>query len=123
MNKNFTKDDLKVGYVVKLRDGSLEMVIMSGVCGNDPMLISVGTSGRWTNIAQDIDDNLCRHDNKRDYDIVEVYGYSTYAYCALKVSTENRELLWKREEAKKMTVSEIEKALGYKVEVVAEEVK
>lgn len=123
MNKNFTKADLKVGYVVKLRDGSLEMVMMSGVCGlRNHALLSVGTSGCWTNIAQDIDDNLCRHDNKRDYDIVEVYGYSTYAYCALKISTDDRELLWKREEkpAKKMTVAEIEKALGYKVEVVAE---
>ena len=124
MNKNFTKADLKVGYVVKLRDGSLEMVMMWGVFGSkDPMLISVGTSGWWTSIARDIDDNLCRQDNKRDCDIVEVYGYSLYANCARDVSTDDRELLWKREEAKKMTVSEIEKALGYKVEVVAEEVK
>ena len=119
-NKKFTKNDLKVGYVVKLRDGGLEMVTMSGICGsNNSMLISIGTSGVWTDISRNIDDNLCRKDNTRDYDIVEVYGYSQYAYCALKVSTENRELLWKREEAKKMTVEEIEKELGYKIEIVS----
>ena len=124
MNKNFTKADLKVGYVVKLRDGSLGMIMISGVYDNkDPGLIMIKTSGCWADIARDIDDNLCYcyKYNRRDCDIVEVYGYSTYAYCALKVSTDNRELLWKREEAKKMTVAEIEKALGYKVEVVAEE--
>ena len=125
MNKNFTKDDLKAGYVVKYRNGDLEMVLMSGTYGNeDPMLISVGPSGNWTDIAKDIDDNLlCTRAHMRHYDIVEVYGYSLYANCARDVSTDDRKLLWKREEAKKMTVSEIEKILGYKVEVVAEEVE
>ena len=119
MNKNFTKADLKVGYVVKLRDGSLEMVTTSYVCGdNDPRLVAVGTSGCWTDIARDIDDSLCRRDNKHDYDIVEVYGYSTYAYCALDVSIDDRKLPWTREEPKEMTLEEVEKALGYPVKII-----
>ena len=122
MNKNFTKADLKVGYVVKYRNGNLRMV-MPYTGG----LVLTSIDGQWLSIGTDLDDDLTE---KRDIfggggslDVMEVYGLTRYGTGTCYISTDNRELLWKREEkpAKKMTVSEIEKALGYKVEVIAEE--
>ena len=115
MNKNFTKADLKVGYVVKLRSGELRMN-MPVYSGFFCLVNQQGTS------LASYDDNL-KNTVDDGWDVMEVYGYSISAYSARKISTDDRKLLWKREEAKKMTVSEIEKELGYKVEVVAEEVK
>lgn len=122
MNKNFTKADLKVGYVVKYRNGNLRMVMP--YAGG---LVLTSIDGSWLNIGTDLDDDLTE---KMDIfgvdgalDVMEVYGLHHYGNSTCRISTDNRELLWKREEkpAKKMTVSEIEKALGYKVEVVADE--
>lgn len=48
-----------------------------------------------------------------------IYGRSNNKYL-MHNTTHGRQLLWKRPETKKMTVSEIEKILGYKIEVVAE---
>ena len=100
-NKQFTKKDLKPGYVVKLRNGMLELVTMSGACGTaNPRMISVSDKGGWTDITNDIPNDLRSSDApiNSEYDIVEVYGYSKFANKALKVSTEDRDLLWKREE-------------------------
>lgn len=113
MNKNFTKADLKVGYVVKHRNGALAMV-MPGRKGN---LIVIDMKANYTEVEH-FRENLTTAYSPLD--IVEVYGYSCYNYTSMLISTSDRELLWKREEAKKMTVSEIEEALGYKVEVVAD---
>ena len=52
-----------------------------------------------------------------DSEVVAIYG-RTYPALLLDNSTKDRELLWERKEAKKMTVSEICKALDYEVEIV-----
>lgn len=121
MNKNFTKDDLKVGYVVKYRNGELRMVMpySRGLALTD-------LDGKWLNINTELNYDLTEvpcvpGTTKNSLDIMEVYGLSAFGSTAYRISTFGRKLLWKREEAKKMTVAEIEKALGYKVEVVAEE--
>ena len=125
MNKNFTKADLKVGYVVRYRNGNLRMVMP--YAGG---LVFTAIDGQWLNISTEINDDLTAvpwpvgPQANNSLDVMEVYGLNRYGNSTLHISTENRELLWKREEkkpVKKMTVSEIEKALGYKVEVVAEE--
>ena len=101
-NKNFTKKDLKPGYVVKVRNGTLELVTLSGAYGTaaNPIMISVSDEGTWTDITNGILNDLRSGGASinSEYDIVEVYGYSKYANMALKVSTEYRDLLWKREE-------------------------
>lgn len=118
MNMNFTKDDLKVGYVVKLRNGELRMVLpyRRGLAFTD-------IDGHWLNPNTDLNDDLTAGATTDNLDVMEVYGLSAFGSTACRISTFGRELLWKREEkpAKKMTVAEIEKALGYKVEVVADE--
>lgn len=123
MNKNFTKADLKVGYVVKYRNGNLRMV-MPFTGG----LVLTAIDGQWLNIGTGLNDDLTEKRGPFSWngglDVMEVYDLNYYENKTCEISTKNRELLWKREEekpAKKMTVAEIEKALGYKVEVVAEE--
>jgi hypothetical protein len=99
MNKKFTKADLKVGYVVKYRDGILAMV-MPGRNGN---LIMIDKMQRYAELSYYEDDLLGRF-REHDYiDIVEVYGYSHFNYTAMDIVPNDRELLWKREETPKKT--------------------
>lgn len=119
-NKKFTKDDLKVGYVVKMRDGSLNMVMPN----NNDELITVDASGGWMYLKRynDCLFNSCNDllvSNTSNFDIMEVYGRAKPNNETLKLDISDRDLLWKREEAKKMTVEEIEKELGYKIEIVS----
>lgn len=110
-NKQFTKDDLKVGYVVKLRNGDVRIYMPCSFFS----FSLVSTNGTITS-CYDID---LRNTEDSCWDVMEVYGYAKNAGSALMTSIQNRELLWKREETKKMTVEEIEKELGYKIEIVS----
>lgn len=115
MNKNFNKADLKVGYVVKTRSGALYMV-MPVTYG----MSLVNKTGR-ADMPLDVYNEVMLHDavlKNTAYDITEVYGYPVFSASSLDISTENRELLWKREEPKEMTLEEVEKALGYPVKIV-----
>lgn len=126
-SKKFTMDDLKVGYVVKLANGDLRMVIeiddFRDARPRKNSKILVNKDGVWA-YADSWRHELTRMCGGDDLSIDEVYGFINKAYGithALDISTEHRPLLWKREEpAKKMTVSEIEKKLGCKIEIVAE---
>ena len=53
-----------------------------------------------------------------ELDIIKVYGYTEYAYDSFRIRTEDRPLLWQREERKEMTLAEIEAELGYKIKIV-----
>lgn len=109
----FTKEALKPGYLVRLKDGHLYMAMLSqnGLALND----RIG----WVS-TQNLDENLCDLSDD-NFSIVEVYGYSKYEYKVLDLDTSTRELLWKREEGKKeMTISEIEKELGYSIKIIKE---
>jgi N-dimethylarginine dimethylaminohydrolase len=59
----------------------------------------------------------------RFFNIVEVYGPVTdtrYYHLANQISVVGRDLLWTTTPVKKMTIAEIEKRLGHKVEIVEE---
>ena len=118
MKKKFTKDDLKVGYVVKTREYRLYMVMPDE--NDNLVIIREGHTGEpVSNYRRDFIHNLSdRFDCVRGMDIAEVYGRHKFRYHGLDISTENRPLLWKREEPKEMTIEEIEKALGYPVKIV-----
>lgn len=110
---DFTKADLKPGYLVKTKQYDLYMVMPS-----QNGLAFVNESG-WLN-ASDLKENLSDNADE-DYDIIEVYGYSKYEYKALEINTATRDVLWKREENKKeMTITEIEKELGYPIKIIKE---
>lgn len=111
----FTLSDLRPCMVVKQRDGDVGIVsTMDGgrFCINTE-------SGLWMGLENQRDDLTDRR--VASSDIMEVYGFSKYAHEANKISTEDRELLFKREEPKpkrKMTVAEICKELGEEIEIV-----
>lgn len=107
------KSDLKIGYVVKLRNGNLCMILPNS---HDELCLSGPDD--WKPVSEFWDDLTNRLNT--DKDVVEVYGRSGSNQHAHKVCTYRRELLWKRSEAKKMTVAEICKELGYDVEIVKE---
>lgn len=106
--EQFTKEDLKPGYVVKLRNGRLRMIIP-----RNKGYILIGDDH-----AIDLDEY--KDDLTFENDILtieEVYGHTTNSFNVLKVSLNARELLWKR--TTEMTAEEISKKLGYEVKIVA----
>lgn len=109
------KSDLKVGYVVVLRDETYG-IVMPVESGN--IVITVyERSGKTSycelsNYCNDLT-NCITH----ECDIMAVYGYAIQGERTTKADDYGRQLLWKRE-VKKMTVSEICKELGYDVEIV-----
>lgn len=127
--QTFTRDDLKPGYVVKLRDDTCHII---AVAGNETLIVTNGTS-EWKYLSSGWDYSLnstiregrpypaLTYDSSKD--IVAVYGYvqgtENYTHAGY-ISSNHRPILWSRQEAKKMTVEEIEKELGYKVEIVSD---
>ena len=108
------KEELKIGYVVKLRNNQFMMVMET----EDDGVILIGETGTWSEL-HNYGNDLAHYHNS-NFNIVEVYGFTTVGCRALEVSKRNRELLWQRKEKRMMTVSEIENILGYEVEIVRE---
>lgn len=108
--------DLKPGYVIRNRYGDEYMVLPV----KDGSLAFV-RSGSWDPVAN-YNTNLTNRSEYTGLDVMEVYGFPSTALMALDLDPElsGRHLLWKRSEAKKMTVKEICEALGYDVEIVKE---
>lgn len=115
-NKKFTKDDLKVGYVAEAANQSMFMVM-----SNDKNHLCLVNDEGYFIPLDSLDDEM--HDpnpiGPYDYSVLAVYGYAHRFSYSRDISTRNRSLLWKREEVKKMTVEEIEKELGYKIDIVS----
>lgn len=110
-NEMFTKDDLKVGYLVKLRNGELAHVVdtqKEGLC--------LDNESGWNQTKNH--SNGLTHREFDKLDIMEVYGLTQYGYKAHKFEVGDRKLLWKREEVKEMTIEDVQKELGYKIKVV-----
>lgn len=116
-NKKFAVCDLKVGYVVEHRDGAFSMVCLA----SDGTRVLCYARGCRMLVASLNDDLMYDSSDPgyRRFDIMNVYGLSNNYNNALTLTTIDRKRLWKREEAKKMTVEEIEKELGYKIEIVS----
>ena len=111
------KNNLNTGYIVKLRNNQFMMVMETENNG----VILIGENESW-NQLYNYHNNLM-HSANRDFDIMEVYGFTEVGCRALEISDTHRELLWKRKEKREMTVSEIEAILGYEVEIISEEGK
>jgi len=123
MMKQFTKKDLKIGYLVRHRNGTLKMVmpIQSG-SPEKCLLVLVSSTGLWSELNAYSEDLISKcASSKGTLDVLEVYGYSEYSTTALEFNTSHRHLLWKREEPKKeMTIADIEKELGYSIKIIKE---
>lgn len=118
-----TKSDLKTGMTVKLRNGDLYKVLKDVdtlLYGHQDIFFANKEIGFIH--GNFFDDNLICIGSApcidgHTLDIIEIYDYINNGNI-LKFDTNN--ILWKRPETKKMTVSEVEKILGYKVEIISE---
>ena len=96
-------------HIVKTRNGNLYLLVE---CTGEKLV--------GINIKDDLyvdfnlDDDLKDLDD-HDFDIMEVFEFAVTCWSEIKYDLER---VWKREEAKEMTIAEIEKELGYKVKVV-----
>ena len=110
--KEFTKDDLKAGMVVKLRKGEFYMALPY-----EKGLTLISFDAGWQNLKNYTCD-LKDVDGEKEWDVTRVYGLPCHQGDAQldKSCVENRPVLW--EECKEMTLSEIEKELGYKIKIL-----
>ena len=110
--ENLKEKFIKQGYIAKRRSGKCSQVFK---IANDELCFSYGNGmhGGYDSVSNDL-----RHCSNSGYDIMEVYGLPKHAMYVHNINTEGRELLWKREEVKEMTVEQIEKELGYTIKVI-----
>ncbi len=127
------KSDIKNGMHVITKDGS-EYVVISDVYApcqiddeNTAKVAMLGLHGGWMNLDQYDEESLCFRDKPLEideddwqYDIEEVYAPKYYSYTFESVKSKDKNdfiRLWKRG-IKKMTKADIEKELGYEIEIV-----
>ena len=110
---------LNYGYVVEFENGKLAMYMPSqyGDCfdlEDDGHCVYLSYYRNKKELKYlDINDSM--------KDVIKIYGYAKYGSDSRNLYIENRPIIWERlKEVKKMTVSEICKELGYKVEIIAE---
>lgn len=110
-------DYLEYGYVVEFGNGELGMYMPSqeGDCfdlENDICCIYLSYYQNKKELKY-----LGINDSMKD--VIKIYGYAKYGSNSRDLYIENRPLIWERpKEVKKMTVAEICKELGYKIEIV-----
>lgn len=123
----FKKSSMYAGMVVQLREGSKRLVVPSDeglLLVGEPVKVlgTLSTYRRPVLRLSDYIDGLTRkREGSTPTDIVKVWDriHSTsYVDEAFTTSTTGRKLLWERDDTKRMTLEEIGKALGHKVEVV-----
>lgn len=104
-------NELKTGMVVMFRDKGLYLVIKI----DDEIFFTNETE--W-NPARVYREDMTNKDFS-EFDIIKVYKGIKGSIRQILNVEENR-LIWERKEKKKMTISEIEKKLGYEIEIVKE---
>lgn len=108
------KSDLVVGQsVVQFRNGEWALLVM-----NDMDCKAFATQGStMANELTNYNEELLRNADK-ELDIM-VVGQIDFACLLLNKKLENNfTKVWTRQETKKMTIADIQKELGYKIEVV-----
>jgi hypothetical protein len=114
-----TKSKLKTGMVVTLRDGNKHQVYINAVTSLSPDGHNFLTNGCiWHDLESYNEDLTNIFDKKWDIVMVQYVDRTVMVYSGMNNANE---VVWKREEPKKMTVAEIEAILGYKVEIVSEQ--
>lgn len=106
-------EDIKIGYIVEVAvigDEHIKYLCTATIWEGQKIL----TNGTYWFKFSDFDDNM-----KSTFDkITKVWGYPEHAECMWYNNTYDRPLLWERPSAKKMTMAEIEKILGYEIEII-----
>lgn len=102
------KSDLKTGMVVECRNGKKYMYIETELI-HGVFICSTGY------INTDFNDDF-KNAYSRCYDIMKIYQANN-AYQLVQQNWDDMQLVWERQEPRKMTLAEIEKELGYSVEM------
>lgn len=128
-NKNFNRNDILPGQAVKFRNGSFRFVCK---VGKGTLILLNPNNHCWTYLSAwdavtlryDGPDYKGQFGNENPLDIMVVYGLPNktddYGYTLSYKHVSDRPVVWQRLTTKKMTVEEIEKVLGYSVEIVSE---
>lgn len=123
----FKKSSMYAGMVVELREGSKRLVVPSDeglLLVSDPVWTPNAFkkyTRNWLRLSDYIDGLTRKREGTTPTDIVRVWDrISTVAYVddAFTTNTNIRRLIWERDDTKRMTLEEIGKVLGHKVEVV-----
>lgn len=122
MCKDWAKDWLHPGYLVRVRNGKF-MLVMAVRNIDNLVLVTSEPYKEYTSTLylRDYNDDMT---NKQDFnhDIMEVYDYPINCKYVLDVlSYSNRNLLYKREGARRVTKSELRRALGFDFELAEDE--
>lgn len=127
MSMSFTKDDLKTGMAIELRDGTLYTVLRD-VCetlwNNESNDLLINNDG-WDELNEWTDNLLYAHDDS-SVDIVKVYR-PNHPYGIINLlyeddKNETRKLIWERQEPIEMTMKELEEHFGYPIKIVKEKI-
>ena len=116
----FKKSSLCAGQVVQLRNAERRVVVPT----EDGLVLANGCGKAVTfyNRLKEYRDDLTHiKTSAKDLDIMKVWSRTVslnHIANTFTATDEGRKLIWERDETKRMTLEEIGKALGYKVEVV-----
>ena len=113
MDKNFTAEDIKAGYLGVFEDGTVAIAINVGNNSYKYMeFVAQEQIKDGRNAYISCAGALSDDETRTGFKLVALYGYATnYTWF----STDNRPLLWQREKpATEMTIAEIEEKLGVK---------
>ena len=108
LRKNFSKEELENFMLVVLRDG--EKLI---VCDD----IIIDENHEFLQLSSYNNELLLNNRNNNKFDIMEIY-IPKNACHRLTFDLNYRDCIWKREETKEMTLSEICNALGYNIKII-----
>lgn len=110
MKKEDNKMELKVGMIVECRNGERYLVrqMYNNLFGSN--------NTRYINLHYDEELNENKFSEK-DFDIMKIYISNAFVLTKL-FDDDCLTCIWERKEPKKMTLSEISKALGFPVEIV-----
>lgn len=104
MIKNFTKDMLQTGMVIKNREGDYRLVINNKLVGEN----CYGDLNEYS-------DDMCS-DYNHEFDVMEVYTKINVLRDIEHINAGR--LLWTRKEQREITMDEIEEKFGCKVKIV-----
>lgn len=113
--------DLKSGNIVETREEEKYIVLLNTESGD--ILVNL-KSGCYLELCNYTSDLISKY-NRKEYDIMKVcakdYVGDNLRSHGLTEKTADYEWTWERDEKKEMTVSEIEKELGYSIKIVKED--
>ena len=122
-NQTFTKKDIKTGMAVRLRNGDIGHVLLDTPLGDIIRHMQDGTWSRLANYTSDLLRSGAFVRSPTPYDIMEVFSPK---YACTLLGTELATVdysIWTRTEipVRRVSVSELEKELGCKLNIVANE--